>query len=312
MASLKKAIRNSLINCLGIKKDEKVLVITDKPLRKIGYAFFEETLKLKAEAILTEIEPGKIHGEEPPESVAESMKKADCLILVTSKSLSHTKARRESCKIYGARCASLPGITEDIIKRTLIANYSSIAIKTGKINRLLISGSFVLVTTPAGTNISFSIKKRKGFADTGIYKSHGSFGNLPAGEACIAPVEGTTNGIIVVDASIALIGNLKHYIKLYVLNGYVTKIDGEKEAEKLKKILNKFHKNARNIAEFGIGTNDKAKVTGNVLEDEKAIRTCHFALGNNKSFGGKIDVPLHLDAVLLNPTIKIDNKIIPI
>lgn len=311
MNLLEKAIRSSLINCLGIKRGDRVLVITDRPLRKIGYTFFEEALKLKAEAILVEIEPGKIHGEEPPIPVAEGMKKAEVLILVTSKSLSHTKARRESCK-SGARCASLPGITEDIIKRTLIADYYKIAKRTYKLEDILTKSSQVIVTTSAGTNISFSIKDRTGFADTGIIKKSGSFSNLPAGESCIAPVEGSANGIIVVDGSMALIGKLKHSIKLYIINGYVTIIEGKEEAEKLKNILKKFPNSARNIAEFGIGTNDKAKVTGNVLEDEKAIGTIHFALGNNKSFGGKINVPLHLDAVLLNPSIKIDNKIITV
>ena len=310
MSQLKKAVSSSLVNCIGIKKNEKVLVITDKPLRKIGYTFFNAALRLGADVVLTEIKPRTIHGVEPPEHVTNSMKKADVIIIPTSKSLSHTRARREACKIYGARCASLPGITEDIIKRTLIADYLTIAKRTYKLAKLLTNASSVSVTTSVGTNIKFSIKGRKGFADTGITKTPGSFSNLPAGEACISPVEGTANGVIIVDGSIAPIGKLKHFIKLYVVSGYVISIEGKKEAEKLKEILKKYHKTAKNIAEFGIGTNNTAIVTGNILEDEKALNTVHFALGNNKSFGGRISVPLHLDAVLLNPTIKIDNKII--
>lgn len=65
---------------------------------------------------------------------------------------------------------------------------------------------------------------------------------------------------------------------------------------------------AFNVAELGIGTNDRARITGNVLEDEKAIGTAHIAFGDNKSMGGTVRVASHLDGVILSPTVLIDGK----
>jgi len=100
---------------------------------------------------------------------------------------------------------------------------------------------------------------------------------------------------------------LKKPLKVNVKNGYAIGFEGYK-AKKLENLLNSVGKEARNIAEFGIGTNEKAKITGNILEDEKAIGTCHIALGNNVGFGGKVDVQLHIDGIIKRPTIWIDDE----
>jgi leucyl aminopeptidase (aminopeptidase T) len=72
-------------------------------------------------------------------------------------------------------------------------------------------------------------------------------------------------------------------------------------------MVSKFGDKGKNIAEFGIGTNDKAKLSGMLLEDEKVLGTVHIALGDNKTMGGKVHVPLHLDGVITNPTILVDS-----
>ncbi len=60
------------------------------------------------------------------------------------------------------------------------------------------------------------------------------------------------------------------------------------------------------IAELGIGTNEKAQLTGNVIEDEKLLGTAHVAFGASEAIGGRIQVPVHLDCVVLRPTVTID------
>ncbi|ACL69863.1 aminopeptidase [Halothermothrix orenii] len=309
MASLIDAARIIVKDCLQVKKDEKVVVIADKPSRKISRTIWEEAKKIGSEAIFLEIIERSNHGEEPPLPVAELMKSCDVFIAPTSKSLSHTKARKEANKA-GCRGATLPGITEDIMKRTLTADYEMIKERSLNYSKILDNGSEVTITTKSGTEINMSIKGRKGHPDTGIYTERGSFGNLPAGEAYIAPVEGTSNGVIVVDGAMAGVGILKEPIKLVVENGYVTDISGGHEAEILKKLLDKHGKEARNIAELGIGTNDKATITGNVLEDEKVMGTIHIAIGDNSTFGGNVQVDSHLDGIINKPTVKIDGKVI--
>ena len=308
MEELKKSAKVTLIECLGVKKGEAVLIVSDKPLRDLGLIFFEEAEKLEAEVFYLEIIPRENHGVEPPDAVAEAMKKADAVLLITSKSLSHTAARKRACEM-GARVASMPGITPEMMARTLSVGYRDIAENCRKCAEWLKGAKKVHLKTAAGTDLKFSIEGREIAVDTGILHSPGDFGNLPAGEVFVAPVEGSAEGVLVVDGSMAGIGVLEEPIKMEVRGGYVVNIAGGGSAESLKKILDRYGKDARNIAELGIGLNPRAKLSGFVLEDEKVLGTVHIALGDNSTFGGKVSVPSHLDGVILNPTLLFDGEI---
>lgn len=305
MDLLTKAAKNALKHCFSLQPDESVLVITDQPLRKIGFCFFEEAKKISNNTILVEITPRQRHGDEPPPALAKMMKEFQVLIIPTSKSMSHTQARREASGA-GARCATLPAITLDTMKRTLNADYQKVAERSRKVAELVSGGKIARVTSPAGTDIFMYIEGRKCQADTGLIRNPGDFSNLPAGEAYLAPVEETAEGTLVVDGSMAGIGKLKKPIKMKAKAGFVTEISGGAEANKLRKILDSAGKLAYNVAELGIGTNDKAKLVGSVLEDEKVLGTVHMALGDNMSMGGKISVRSHLDGIILKPTLTVD------
>lgn len=302
-----KACEIALKQCMGVKKGETVVIIADEPERTIGYHLWLKAKELGAEAVYIEILPRNMHGEEPPKPVAEAMKVADVVLAPTSKSITHTLAKKEACE-RGVRVATLPGITEDIFIRTLSADYAEIVELTNKIADILDNGSTVRIVTKKGTDLEFSIEGRLARRSTGVYKNPGECGNLPGAEAYIAPVEGSANGIAVIDGSMAGVGVLKDPIKLIIENGFVEKIEGGDEAKKLEKILSKYDKTAKNIAEFGIGTNPKARISGNILEDEKVFGTVHIALGSNYDFGGRVKAPIHLDGIIKNPTVVIDGE----
>ena len=309
MNALEKAARTAVRKCLAVKKGEAVLVITDDPLIKIGRLLWDACRQAGAEAILAEIISRKTSGEEPPKALADCMKKVDVLVIPTSKSLSHTKARRDACR-SGVRCATLPGITPDTMRRTLNADYRKIAKLSIRLARIMTQGSTARVTTPAGTDITMSIQGRKGHPDTGLVHKRGDFSNLPAGEAYLAPVEGTAQGVIVIDGCIGETGVLRKPITMTVRDGYATAISGGAQVKILQRAIRGLGKQARNIAELGIGTNDKARVVGSSLEDEKVLGTVHIAIGDNASMGGRISVASHLDAILLKPTLFIGRRII--
>lgn len=305
MNSLKKAANVALKVCMGLNKKDNVLVIYDSQKKKIANSIFSVASNIGKNVHALKIKEPKVNGEEPSKKTALEMLKYDVIIMVTSKSLSHTNARRNACK-YGARIASMPGITKDMFIRTMNANYKKIDKNTTKLSRILTKGKNVKITTKKGTNVDLSIKGRKS-SEGALITKKSQFDNLPSGESSIGPIEGTTNGVLIVDASMAGVGKVKN-LKIEFKDGFAVKITGDKSKD-LKKMLDGIkHKNAYAVAELGIGTNDKAKITGKILEDEKVLGTAHIALGNNKSYGGKLDVPIHLDGIFKDPTIFIDNK----
>jgi len=309
LKKLSDAVNSALTNSLAIKKAEKVLVITDRKTRHIGILFHERAMKLGADSFLIDMKPGSTDGEEPPDAIAKLMLSSEVLICPTSKSLTHTNARRAASK-KGARTITLPNVNEDMLARAGNVDMRRMSLITNKISDILSIGRNVHITTPAGTDLRMSIVGKKGIPDTGYVTNPGETCNIPAGEAFLAPVEGKTEGIMVINGSMGNTGIIKKPIKMHISKGFVTKIIGTREARILRKQLAPFGKKGRNIAELGIGTNHKAILTGNVLEDEKILGTVHIAIGNNISMGGTCDVGVHLDGILLKPTLTIDDKVI--
>ena len=296
-------------DCMGVKAGERVLVITDEPLRTIGYALRNATKDFGNEVMLVEILPRKTNGEEPPREIAELMKMVDVVLCPTSKSLTHTDSRRAASE-KGVRIATLPGVTEEIMVRCMNADYNKIAERTFRLCDLLEQTSVIRVQAPAGTDVALPIKGRKAHASTGLFREKGLWGNLPTGEAYLAPLEGESQGIVVVDGSMASVGVVREPISIQVKDGYATDVSGGAEAKRLIELLEPHGKDGRNVAEFGIGTNDKAILTGLILEDEKVMGTIHIAFGDNKSMGGSVRVASHLDGLIKQPTVWFDDRMI--
>ena len=199
----------------------------------------------------------------------------------------------------------------------------------------------VHVTAESGTDLIIPVNNRKLMFDDGDFTKPGSGGNIPAGEVFISPLvggltaaDGTVNegceGTIVYDGSMTFYDGdsiLETPITCKVEKGFVTEIKGGKEAGRLLKTITDaenlaikyeeekklpqgmgqfYKKNARNIGELGIGLNPSARITGNMLEDEKAFHTCHFAIGEN--YDNDAPSLIHLDGVVRNPTITLIYK----
>jgi leucyl aminopeptidase (aminopeptidase T) len=294
---------------MGVQTHETVLIVTDEPLRHIAYALHEAAKGLCTEVILAEILPRASNGAEPPAQIAELMKLADVVMCPTSKSLTHTDARR-AASAAGARVATLPNVTEEVMVRCMNADYTAIAARTFSLCALLEQTSVVRVTAPGGTDITLPIAGRKAHASSGLFRNKGESGNLPTGEAYLAPLEGQSTGVVVVDGSMAQVGMVKEPIRITVRNGYAEEITGGEEARKLLALLEPHGRDGRTVAEFGIGTNDKAILTGVILEDEKVMGTIHIAFGDNKSMGGTVRSASHLDGLITSPTVWFDETMI--
>lgn len=307
--TLQDAARIALQDYLGITSVETLLVLCDEPLREIGLIFFEVGKELTYESFYCEIKPRQVNGQEPPEQISMLMQEVDVVIAPTSKSITHTNARREASKL-GVRIATMPGITPDTMLRCLSADANEILKTTEKVAKSLQNVSTIRVTTELGTDITLPIKGRQIIKSTGILRNIGEYGNLPSGEVYLAPWEKQSNGVVVFDGSIAGIGKLKHPVKVTVEDGYGVDFEGDEEAKQLYDMLKSIGHEAFAIGEFGIGTNYKAIITGSILEDEKVLGTIHIAFGNNVTMGGKIKAKGHIDGIVTKPNVYFDDKLI--
>jgi leucyl aminopeptidase (aminopeptidase T) len=296
-------------DCMGARPGERVLVVTDEGLRGIGYALHQASVSLGHDVLLVEMRPRTTNGEEPPPEVADLMARFDVVLCPTTKSLTHTDSRR-AASAAGARVATLPGVTEDIMIRCMNADYNEIAARTHRICDIFSRTRTVRVTAPAGTDITMPIEGREPHASSGLFRERGQWGNLPTGEAYLAPLEGRSQGVVVVDGSMAGVGIVRQPIHITVKDGFATEITGGPEAERLAALFEPHGQDARTVAEFGIGTNDKAILTGIILEDEKVMGTVHIAFGDNKSMGGTVRVASHLDGLITRPSVWFDDQLI--
>lgn len=302
---LESALKAVFEESLKLKQNEKCLIVTDIEKERIANSFYHYAQKICEDVSVRLIELTGQSGKEPDEETAQMMKDADVALLITKYSLSHTNSRRKACA-SGTRIVSMPGITYEVVNRCVDIDYNELYKINAKLRERLIGSSKIHVTTKLGTDIKLGVTEVHG--ENGGYRDKpGMWGNLPAGEVDSGVKSFVTNGTIVVDGSFPGM-KLAKPITIRIKNGYAVSIEGDDD--KLKSQLDAVGPDAYKIAEFGIGTNKKAIITGVVLEDEKVMGTCHFALGNDLSYGGENDVPIHLDGVIKNPTIVVDDEII--
>jgi len=307
-ADLDSAVRTVVRQCMGVGAGEEVLVVCNPVTEEIGALMRIEAQGDGADATLAVISERETHAAEPPRPVAAAMAAADVVLAPTIQSLSHTAARKAASDA-GVRIATLPGVTEEMLARLMNGDLDEMRRRGWAIVNVMNRGARVRITDPNGSDLSFSIEGREGIVDAGELSAKGAFGNLPCGEGFIAPVEGTAEGTLVVDGSIAAIGLVESPVQLTIEGGHLVGATGD-EGARLMELLTPHGPDGTNVAELGIGTNEEAILTGNILEDEKIFGTAHVAFGASAGIGGTVQVPVHLDVVVKEPTVEIDGEAI--
>jgi leucyl aminopeptidase (aminopeptidase T) len=307
-AELDRAIRTVVRQCMGVSPGEDVLVVCNPATEEIGALMRIEAQGDGADATLAVISERESAAAEPPGPVAAAMAAADVVLAPTVQSLSHTAARKRASEA-GVRIGTLPGVTEEMLERLMTGDLDEIRRRGWALVSALNSGREARITCSRGSDFRIGLEGRQGIVDGGELSTRGAFGNLPCGEGFIAPVEGTGEGTLVIDGSIAEVGLLETPTRLTISGGHL--IEGEGEAgKKLMGLLTPHGEDATNVAELGIGTNEEAQLTGNVLEDEKILGSAHVAFGASAAIGGTVQVPVHLDCVLMEPTVEIDGEVV--
>ncbi|MGB3904319.1 MAG: aminopeptidase, partial [Anaerolineae bacterium] len=320
---------------MGLKEGERLLVVTDPPS-------LEHWQDRDASELMSQLERSRLakmvaeiageafprstvefypypsvgmSGREPGEAVAEKMCQADVVIAITNHSLSHTNARAEATNA-GARIASMPGFEARMFYPggPMATDYDQVAEDTEKLAQLVTAAESATVRSPGGTDIRFSLAGRSGGVDTGPCSAKGAWSNLPAGEAYAAPVEGTAQGVIAVQAG--WYPNLTEDMNLHFEEGLVVRLEGGGNVgDEFRELLQleseeETYQARRNLAELGIGTNPNAKQPDNVLEAEKIKGTVHLAIGDSSHMGGTVVSDLHEDFVIAEPDLLLDDELV--
>ena len=275
-SDLARAVSAVVNECLGIREGEDVLVIANPATLGLGEMLRGEAGRAGADAVLAP----------------------------TVQSLSHTASRKAASEA-GARIATLPGVTEELLARVMSADLAELRRRGAAIADALNSGTEARLTCANGSDLRMGLEGRTAIPDAGELTAPSAFGNLPCGEGFISPDDRASEGTLVVDGSIATIGLVDEPVRLTVAGGRLTEASGP-QGQALLDLIRPHGDEAGTIAELGIGTNEKAQLTGNVIEDEKILGTAHVAFGASQAIGGRIQVPVHLDCVVMKPTVSID------
>lgn len=225
---------------------------------------------------------------------------AKIIIALSNNSTSHTNFRKLACHA-GARFASLPHFDPEMFGSSMTVDWHALSERTARLVTALNQAEWVQVDCPNGTSMQICKQGRHAEGDDGLLTADGAFGNLPAGEAYLAPLEGKSHGTMVIEWGPT--AKLESPLTLTITDGRVAQIKGDDPLR--QRLEAKFceNPNCRNLAELGIGTNDKASRPDNVLEAEKILGTIHLALGDNTGFGGTVAAPFHEDYVFYQPTV---------
>lgn len=283
--------------------DEIVLVMTDVPSETDNPDWQDRRLMadewrdafgkmgLETLPLLTYASTGAGNADLPSEGRLDSLpvKMADvlgsCTIAVAMTEYSATAPLAAFVKKYAGRLrvASMPGVLRRMENTALAADYRQVAVKVNQLTERLTRAEGADVEFSTGHKMHFDLRWRSGHGDDGMCGPDKPFPliNLPSGEAYIVPYEGERAGEPSQTAGDIPVSTNSGMAVLNIKANRIESIEGGDDS--FRQFL--FTDPARrNIAELGLGCNDKAVVTGNVLEDEKA--GFHWAYGRSEHLGG--------------------------
>jgi leucyl aminopeptidase (aminopeptidase T) len=252
-------------------------------------------------------------GVDPPKHVGAAMAASDVVILQTSYATVHTDTARTALK-KGVRIVDMWGWEEDMMTEGgSMADYTEVKQYTERLAELIRQAGQIRFTTPKGSDFRISVEDRPCFTLTGTATKKGSFTAFPDGEVALSPVEGSAEGVLVDPISIEHkdLGILREsFGRVEVSAGKVVSMTGSRAAERFFKVLEEFGDTAKNIAEFAVGTNPACRPFTSLREAKKTRGTCHVAVGDSGSLGGKVVSPLHVDLIFDHPNVYADERMI--
>lgn len=308
-------VTNVIHTCMGLQRGEKILIVVDEPLGHARNALLAEAAQTDPAELWSYTFPNASRPlSEYPSPLLALVTQVDAIVFL----FASVNQLKESPALLAGRAAIGKGmartglgafIDQSILDIEMSADYGQIAKFTDSLTQRLQGSSIARITTALGTNLRLSLASREWKKDTGILRGQKAFGNLPAGETYIAPVEDSAEGVLVVDKCFPGM-LLSEPTRMTFEKGRVMHVEGGAGAEFLRSAFAQHGDSARVVAELGIGTNPLARLQGNIITDEKVLGTIHVAVGRSDFFGGKNVATTHIDGVVGHPTLEIDGKVL--
>ena len=300
----------AMTQCAAVKPGENVVIACDTNKMRLAEALAAAAYAVDGLPTIVAFPPTGAHGRQVPKAVVGACARSDVFFFPTCWSMTHTDARIEAIK-NGARGSTMCEVTEDCLcTGGILADYEECDRMGRKLGAVIAEGQTIRMTSSAGTDLSGKITGRPVQYETGLFREPGQFGSLPNSELNIAPIEGTTEGVIVVDIRVMGYGVLREEsVTITVKGGLIAEVTGGRAAEYLKTTLESFDdKSAYNLAEFGLGLNPMSRIGATNQEDLGRLGFGHHGIGSNYAIGGEGAAPCHIDVIYSNARLEIDGK----
>ena len=302
--------RRVVADYLGLTTGERFVIVVDtRTDRDIPDALAAAARDLGAEPSVVTIEPLPRSGAEPPPEAARAMRTADAVLCAASTSLYHTAAKAIAQRAGARGDFNAPYRAEAWRNGAMTADFFAIRKQAELLAALWRGVREVRLTSPAGTDLRATVTGREPVAwRTGICLTPGEVSALPGGEVSLPPLESSAEGVVVWERVASDLGALDEPVRIEVRAGRAVDIAGGAAADRLRDIVASV-RDADNIGEIGIGLNRAARIGDEITEAKKAYGTVHVALGDSANeYGGTVECDVHLDGLVMRPTVAFDGR----
>ena len=316
----KTAAANALQYVLEARPGESILIITDDVRKEVAHAFAEGAVSIGLWTRMLVLDTKEdVFRKEPPKHLVEIINAPnppDIYVNILRGTAEETPFRIKVIKLETrkgrSRLGHCPGITMDMLTEGALSltkeENAEMQNSAKSLLAILQDVDSVHVTSPSGSDFTFSVKGRTWFSDTYLNWKTMKWMNLPTGEVLIGPVETSMQGVLVCDLAVGGVGPLKKPITIEVRDGKVVSVEcDDKEALRLVKEAQDTDEMAKHIGEFAFGLNPKARIVQEFLESEKVGSAIHVAFGNNMDYPGVTanNSANHQDFLVDKPTVTI-------
>lgn len=305
-----RAARTIVTDCLAIRRDESVAVVADDESdAAVVEAILHAARAVADEVTLLSMPVRATAGASAPRIVASALAGADVFIAPTTTALGFTPELQDLLKRRATRGLVLTLATrESLSSGAALADYAEVRRVTRGVAAALRDAREVRVTCANGSDFTASFAGAATHTGDSFARQPGEISGFPSGEAWTCPVLGSGQGVLVADGSAHMLGRLTEPLAVRFVDGRAVEFTGGEQATKLRDIVASIP-NADNLGELSVGTNRWARFTGNITEDKKQEGAVHFALGNSV-LGGTVTSEVHIDLVLLRPTVIADGRVV--